>query len=160
MKPPWNETSLRLEAPGLYYKGNDTMCSMLSGLLQGLLLMSVITEHFLSLQETKLKKKYFYHLRNLKLMRHQLQIDCKIDMKLADRNIRKRCPSTDEWVNVSCSVLSNSFVTQVTIALYSSALGILQARILEWIAIPFSRGSSQPRDPTHLSCISGRFFTI
>ena len=37
--------------------------------------------------------------------------------------------------------------------------GILQARILEWVAIPFSRGSSQPRDQTQVSCISGRFFT-
>ena len=41
----------------------------------------------------------------------------------------------------------------------SSAHGILQARILEWAAIPFSRGSSQPRDPPWVSCISGRFFT-
>ena len=38
----------------------------------------------------------------------------------------------------------------------SSVHGILQARILEWIAIPFSRVSSQPRDRT---CIAGRFFT-
>ena len=38
--------------------------------------------------------------------------------------------------------------------------GILQARILEWVAIPFSRGSSQPRDSTWVSCISGRFFTV
>ena len=37
--------------------------------------------------------------------------------------------------------------------------GILQARILEWIAFPFSRGSSQPRDQTQVSCIAGRFFT-
>ena len=35
----------------------------------------------------------------------------------------------------------------------------VQARILEWVAIPFSRGSSQPRDWTQLSCIAGRFFT-
>ena len=41
----------------------------------------------------------------------------------------------------------------------SSVYGILQARILEWITIPFSRGSSQPRDPTCVSCIAGRFFT-
>ena len=37
--------------------------------------------------------------------------------------------------------------------------GILQARILEWVAFPFSRGSSQPRDQTQVSCIIGRFFT-
>ena len=42
----------------------------------------------------------------------------------------------------------------------SSVHGILQARILERVAIPFSRGSSQPRDQTWVSCIAGRFFTI
>ena len=43
----------------------------------------------------------------------------------------------------------------------SSAYGILQARILEWIAIPFSRGYSWPRDRTHISCspcMAGKFF--
>ena len=42
----------------------------------------------------------------------------------------------------------------------SSVHGILQARILEWVAIPFSRGPSQPRDWTQVSCIAGKFFTI
>ena len=37
--------------------------------------------------------------------------------------------------------------------------GILQARILEWVAISFSRGSSQPRDRTWVSCVAGRFLT-
>ena len=37
--------------------------------------------------------------------------------------------------------------------------GILQARILEWVAVPFSRGSSQPRDWTQVSCMAGGFFT-
>ena len=37
--------------------------------------------------------------------------------------------------------------------------GILQARILEWVAFPFSRGSSQPRDQTQTSHIMGGFFT-
>ena len=41
-----------------------------------------------------------------------------------------------------------------------SVRGILQARLLEWIAIPFSRGSSQPRDWTLVFCTAGRFFTI
>ena len=41
----------------------------------------------------------------------------------------------------------------------SSVQRMLQARILEWVAISFSRGSSQPRDPTHVSCIAGGFFT-
>ena len=38
--------------------------------------------------------------------------------------------------------------------------GILEARILEWVAIPFSRVSSWPRDQTRVSCITGRFFTV
>ena len=37
--------------------------------------------------------------------------------------------------------------------------GILQARLLEWVAISSSRGSSRPKDWTHISCIAGRFFT-
>ena len=41
-----------------------------------------------------------------------------------------------------------------------SVHGILQARILEWVAIPDSRGSSQPRDQTQVSCIVDRFFTV
>ena len=42
----------------------------------------------------------------------------------------------------------------------SSVHGILQARILEWVAIPFSRGSSRPSDWTWVFCIWGRFFTV
>ena len=42
----------------------------------------------------------------------------------------------------------------------SSVHGILQARTLGWVAIPFSRGPSQPRDWTQVSFIVGRFFTI
>ena len=42
----------------------------------------------------------------------------------------------------------------------SSVHGILQARILEWVAIPFSRGSSWPRNWTWVSHIAGRVFTI
>ena len=41
-----------------------------------------------------------------------------------------------------------------------SVHGILQARILEWVAISFSRGSSWPRDLTQVSCIAARLFTI
>ena len=45
-------------------------------------------------------------------------------------------------------------------SLGSSAHGILQVRILEWIAIPFSKGSSQSMDWIWVSCIAGRFFTF
>ena len=42
----------------------------------------------------------------------------------------------------------------------STVHGIFQTRILEWVAISFSRGSSWPRDQTQISCIIGRCFTI
>ena len=42
----------------------------------------------------------------------------------------------------------------------SSVLGVLQARILEWAAMPSSRGSSQPRVQSQVSHIIGGFFTV
>ena len=42
----------------------------------------------------------------------------------------------------------------------SSVHGIFQARILEWVAIPFSRGSSRPRDWTHVSHTAGKIFLL
>ena len=61
----------------------------------------------------------------------------------------------------STSVASKSvaqlFPTLQPHGLYSPL--ILQAGILEWVAFPFSRGSYQPRDRTHISCITGRFFS-
>ena len=53
---------------------------------------------------------------------------------------------------VSCVRL---FVTPLAYTVH----GILQARILEWVAFPLSRGSSQCRDQTQVSCIARRFFT-
>ena len=51
-------------------------------------------------------------------------------------------------------------VTQLCPTLWESVdYWILQARILEWVAVHFSRGSSQPRDRTQVSCISGGLFT-
>ena len=64
----------------------------------------------------------------------------------------------------SCSVVFNSFATPWTIA-HQTPLSmripwILQARILEWIAISSSRGSSWPRDRTLVSCIGRRIFYL
>ena len=62
---------------------------------------------------------------------------------------------------LSHSVESKLFMTPWTVPRQAPlSMGILQARILEWVAIPFSRGSSQPGDRTHVSCIAGRFFTV
>ena len=53
------------------------------------------------------------------------------------------------------------FVTPWAIALQAPlSMGILQARMLERVAMPSSKGSSQPKDQTQVSCIAGGFFTI
>jgi len=56
----------------------------------------------------------------------------------------------------SCLTLCNPWTTLPV----SSVHGILQARILEWVAISFSRGTSWPRDQTQVCCIAGTSFTI
>ena len=53
------------------------------------------------------------------------------------------------YVKVAQSCLTLCDTTDYTVH------GILQARILEWVVFPFSRGSSQPRDPTQVSHIAG-----
>ena len=66
---------------------------------------------------------------------------------------------TTTWVLVaqSCPTLCNPMDYSLP---GSSIHGILQVRTLEWVAIPFSRGSSWPRDRTLVSCIASRFFTL
>jgi len=59
----------------------------------------------------------------------------------------------------SCTVVSDSLDPMDYSLPGSSVHGILQARVLEWVAISFSRGSFWPRDWTWVSCIAGRFFT-
>ena len=65
----------------------------------------------------------------------EILICCKVNVKVT-QSCPTLCDSTDNTVH-----------------------GILQARILEWVAVPFSRGSSQPRDRMQVSCIAGKFFT-
>ena len=61
--------------------------------------------------------------------------------------------------SVSCLVLSDSLRPRELYSLPDSPVhGILQIRILEWVAFPFSRGSFLPRDWTHISYIADRFF--
>ena len=74
------------------------------------------------------------------------------------------------WKNVLVKKSEkNVLVSQLCLALCdsmdcsppsSSVHGIFQARILEWVSIPISRGSSRPRDWMQVSCITGGFFTI
>ena len=60
-------------------------------------------------------------------------------------------PSESESCVQTCSILCDPMDYTVH--------GIFQARILEWVAFPFSRGSFQPRDQIQASCIAGGFFT-
>ena len=64
------------------------------------------------------------------------------------------------WESVSCSVTYNSLRPMDCSLPGSSVHGIFQARILEWVAISFSRVSSRHRDQTLVSRIAGRFFTV
>ena len=61
-------------------------------------------------------------------------------------------------VSASYSVMSNSLWPMDYSLSGFSVHGILQARILAWVAIPFSRRSFPPRDQTWVSCIAGRFY--
>ena len=76
-----------------------------------------------------------------------------------------KCLKTDYWVLWKVKVKSLShvrfFETPWTVAYQASSVhGILQARILEWVTISFSRGSSRPRDRTQVSHIGGRHFNL
>ena len=67
-------------------------------------------------------------------------------------------PSLLKW---SCSVVCDSLQSHGLYSLSGSSVhGIFQARVLQWVAISFSRESSQLRDRTQVSCTAGRCFTI
>ena len=63
-------------------------------------------------------------------------------------------------VTQSCPTLCNPIDSSVHSPSGSLSMGILQARILEWVAMPSSRGFSLPRDRTQVSHTAGGFFTI
>ena len=70
---------------------------------------------------------------------------CQASLRKEESEVAQSCPTLCDAMDCSPPV--------------SSVHGILQARILEWVAISFSRGSSQPRD-TQVSCIAGRRFIL
>ena len=73
------------------------------------------------------------------------------------RSLLRRVRAGGGLVTKPCSTLATPWT--VCSPPGSSVHGILQARILEWVAISFSRGSSWPRDWTQVSCTAGSFFT-
>ena len=82
--------------------------------------------------------------------------ESEIDVIIQRKDVKG--PS-EEIESVSHSVVSNSVDPTDSSLSGSTVHGILQARIPEWVTIPFSRGSSQPRDRTQVSRTAGGFFT-
>ena len=80
------------------------------------------------------------------------------DKKTSPIRLGPPCVCVSVWLGVCVSIKSLSRVQLYDPMGYSlpgsSVHGILQARILKWVAIPLSRGSSQPRDQTHVSYVS------
>ena len=66
---------------------------------------------------------------------------------------------SEKWSEVAQSCLTLCDPVDCSLPRFS-VHGIFQARILEWVAISFSRGSSRPRDRTRVSCIVGRCFAV
>ena len=89
--------------------------------------------------------------------RDQTQVSCT-----AGRLFATGPPGKTSHFHAMCLVMSDSLRPH-RLPPGFSVHGIFQARILEWVTISFSRGSSQPRDCTRVSCVScsaGRVFTI
>ena len=83
----------------------------------------------------------------------------QVDKKFGGPRRERSRALKDEMVLVaeSCPTLCNPMECSPA---GFSVHGILQARMLEWVAISISRGSSKPGDWTRVSCIAGKFFTI
>ena len=76
-------------------------------------------------------------------------------------DLRGSVPDPVAYIQYMCVQLHSRvqlFATLWTVA-HQAPLSIFQARILEWVAISSSRGSSWPRDGTCVSCMAGGFFT-
>ena len=94
--------------------------------------------------------------------------EAQAGMKISRGNINNFRHADDTTLMAESEEELNSLLMKVKVTLLCPNLcnpmdytvhGILQARILEWVAIPFFRGSSQPRDQTQVSSIAGGFFT-
>ena len=101
-------------------------------------------------------------IKNIKLENeHKDNPTCSWECKLENANSHYGERYGDSLTNQEENYHESKKVTQLCPTLCDSmdyrAHGILQARILEWVAFPFSRGSSQPRDRTQVSHIAGGF---
>ena len=102
-----------------------------------------------------MKHNHSCFLNNLKMR----LLDLFTDYYIVFRNLTS-IPVSCQLNSVRWSILSDSLRSLGLQPTGSRVHGISQARILEWLAIRFSRGSSWPRNQTWIFCIAGRFFTI
>ena len=93
----------------------------------------------------------FKFLKNIHL--EYILIFCLITRNYVSKSFGKKCVLVAQSCPTLCDPMDCSPPG-------FSVHGIFQARILEWIAISFSKGTSQPRDQTLVFCIGGRFFII
>ena len=103
---------------------------------------------------------FFNHVHTLfdQNLKHFIYFSTKSPTKIKDNCHHNRSfPTLPSVHTPSCLTLYDPMDYSLP---GSSVLVNLQAKILEWVAMPFSRGSSQPRDWTRVSCTSGRFFTV
>ena len=94
--------------------------------------------------------RMWYGLPFIQVLFYDLQCDFTVSPS-------KSYVPSPQLVTQSCRILCDPMDCNLS---GSSVHGILQAGKLEWVAIPFSRGSFQPRDWTQVSHIAGRFFTV
>ena len=120
----------------------------------------------------------WYNIPNVNILLYRIECQCDIAEIISDEEPKKQVyasslllmgqgrPERRSWFWIHH--LLRVFVTQSCLTLCypidcsppgSSVHGISQVRILVWVAISFSRGSSRPRDGTHVSYLAGRFCT-
>ena len=109
--------------------------------------------------ETKAELQHLLSMDSLTLESLIYKRDCSLSWGWMDYSTQSTSQSVQDKVRTQCGG-GDGFSPQVIPNSYdpmdwSSVQGISQARILEWVALSFSRGSSWPRDWTHISCTTG-----
>ena len=143
---------------------NWTLCSALMKRTLGRYVLQVATRSHPWLSESLLLYRLYHNFAGqlkttTRSFRCSLSSHCITSTLLScqEANPNYSCLSScKREVAQSCPTLCDP----MDCSLPGSVHGILQARILEWVAISFSRGSSQPRDWTQVSHIAGRCFTV
>ena len=104
--------------------------------------------------------KHNIHNTTLKMLTHWENNNQYYQKEKSKKEVDAKMIQILELV-VCCAVLNPTLCDPLDCSPPGSSVhGILQARILQWVAMPSSKGSFQPRDWTHWSRIAGRFFTV